>query len=195
MGVPNVIPRALLLLMLLPACEDQKAKIAEIQKTADEKIAAAEKSAREKVAALQKQLDMASADFADAAAQVKAEANDAVSKAQANADDAAKAAAAALDRARKAYKEEGRVQLDNLKQDVSEVNAKIAKASDKAKTAAQKAMQKVGDEQKAIEKDITAFDTATLETFKAAKAQLDKDVASLKATIKAARAKLPPSSS
>jgi hypothetical protein len=77
---------------------------------------------------------------------------------------------------------------------VTEVNGKIAKATDKVKTAGQKAIQKVTDEEKAIDKDITAFDTATLDTFKAAKAQLDKDVASLKATIKAARAKLPASS-
>jgi uncharacterized protein YicC (UPF0701 family) len=192
---PSVVPSAvlLLLLMLAPACED-KGKIAELQKKADERVAAAEQSAREKIAMLQKQMETTAADLADAAAQVKAEANDAISKAQANADDAAKAAATALDRARKAYKEEGRAELNNLKQDAADVNAKLAKASDKVKTAGQKSLQKVTDEEKAIEKDITAFDTATLDTFKAAKARLDKDVATLKASIKAARAKLPPSS-
>src|SRR5262249_27242098 len=117
---------ALLLLILAAGCDDQKAKIADIQKKADERIAAAEQSAREKVAALQKQLDTASADFADAAAQVKAEATDAISKAQSSADDAAKAAATALDRTRKAYKEKGHVELSNLKQNVTEINAKIA---------------------------------------------------------------------
>jgi hypothetical protein len=176
------------------ACGDEektKAKIAEIQKQADEKIAQAEKAANEKLAALQQQMEATKADLVDAAAQAKAQADDAISKAQSNADEAAKSAAAALTRARQAYKEEGHQQLNALNKEVSDINAKIAKATATVKTTAQKAMTKVSDEQKAIQKDIEAFDTATLNTFKAAKAQMDKDVAALKATLKNARAKLP----
>jgi uncharacterized protein YicC (UPF0701 family) len=189
-----VAVRALFAVAFVAGCGDDKAKIADIQKKADERIAEAEKSARDKIADLQKQMEATQADLADAAAQAKAEASDAINKAQASADDAAKSAAAALDRARKAYKEEGRVELNDLKQQANDVNGKVAKATDKVKTQVQKSMQKVGDEEKAIEKDIDAFNNATLDTFKAAKAQLDKDVTSLKTTIKAARAKLPAAS-
>jgi uncharacterized protein YicC (UPF0701 family) len=194
MRFPRIVVRALFAMFALAACGDDKAKIADIQKKADERIAQAEQSARDKIAALEKQMESTKSDLADAAAQVKAEANDAINKAQASADEATKTASDALDRARKAYKEEGRIQLANLKQDASDVNAKVGKASATVKTAVQKSMTKVTDEEKAVQKDIDAFDTATLNTFKTAKAQLDKDVAALKATIKAARAKLPTSS-
>lgn len=185
---------ALVVVMAASACGDEektKAKIAEIQKQADEKLAQAERAANAKLAALQQQMEATKAELVDAAAQVKAEATDAISKAQANADEAAKSAAAALARARQAYKEEGRQELNALNKEVTDINAKIAKAAATVKTTAQKSMLKVTDEQKAIQKDIEAFDTATLNTFKAAKAQMDKDIASLKATLKAARAKLP----
>jgi uncharacterized protein YicC (UPF0701 family) len=194
MRFPRLAVRALLAMLALAGCGDDKAKIGEIQKKADERIAQIEQTARDKVAELQKKMESAQADLADAAAQVKAEANDAINKAQASADEATKAASDALDRARKAYKEEGRIQLATLKQEATDVNAKVGKASATVKTAVQKSMQKVTDEEKAVQKDIDAFDTATLNTFKTAKAQLDKDVASLKATIKAAKARLPASS-
>jgi hypothetical protein len=193
-GHQRLAQTALVFVMFTAACdngEKTKAKIAEIQKQADEKIAQAERSANEKLAALQQQMEATKAELVDAAAQVKAEANDAINKAQANADEAAKAAAAALARARQAYKEEGRQQLNALNKEATDINAKIAKATATVKTTAQKSMLKVAEEQKAIQKDIEAFDTATLNTFKAAKAQMDKDVASLKATLKNARAKLP----
>jgi hypothetical protein len=193
-GKTHFLRAALFLAATASACsngEKERAKIAEIQRQADERIAQAERDARQKVAAFEKQMEATKADLVDAAAQVKAEATDAISKAQASADEAAKAAAGALAKARQAYKEEGRVQLNNLSKDVTEVSAKLAKAPAKVKTAVSTAMQKVTTEQKAISKDITAFDTATLDTFKAAKAQLDKDIAALKSAIKAARAKLP----
>src|SRR5215471_14539295 len=116
----------------MAACGDEektKAKIAEIQKQADEKIAQAEKSANEKLAALQQQMEATKAQLVDAAAQAKAEADDAISKAQSNADEAAKSAAAALTRARQAYKDEGHQQLNALNKEISDINAKIAKAT------------------------------------------------------------------
>ena len=52
-------------------------------------------------------------------------------------------------------------------------------------------MKDVLKEQQQVGKDISAFDAATLDTFKAAKAKLDQDLAKLKAYIASARAKVP----
>jgi hypothetical protein len=67
---------------------------------------------------------------------------------------------------------------------------KAAKASAKAKAAAQKTLVDVTKKEAAIQKDIAAFDAATLETLSAAKAKVDQDLAKLKQDIASARAML-----
>ena len=52
-------------------------------------------------------------------------------------------------------------------------------------------MQKIVTQQKAIQKDIAAFDKASVADLKTAKAKLDQDLAVMKATIRTARAKVP----
>ncbi|HWA78089.1 MAG TPA: hypothetical protein VG937_37395 [Polyangiaceae bacterium] len=180
--------------LFLPACHDDEAdkkKLAELQKNTDERVAKAEREAREKVAEAEKQIEQLKAEMAATTAKLKAEADDAVSKAQASAEEQAKAAEAALKKARQGFKEEGRLQLANLNKEVSELSAKSAKAPAKVKTEVTKAMQKIVTQQKAIAKDIAAFDTATLDKFGATKAKLAQDLAAMKATIHAARAKVP----
>jgi hypothetical protein len=179
--------------LLLGACHDDEAdkKLAELQKQAEQKIAKAERDAQEKVAAAEKQIEQMKAEMAATAAKLKAEADDAVSKAQASAEEQAKAAEAALKKARQGFKEEGRLQLANLNKEVSELSAKAAKAPAKVKAEVNKSMQKIVTQQKAVGKDIAAFDTATLDKFQSVKAKLNQDLAVLKATIRAARAKIP----
>jgi len=70
------------------------------------------------------------------------------------------------------------------------MNQKAAKASAKARTAAQKTLADVTKKEGEIQKDIAAFDAATLETLSAAKAKVDQDLAKLKMDIASARAML-----
>ncbi len=177
---------------LLSACNhaEHEKRITDMQQKADERVAKAEREAQDKVKAAEQQMAAVKAECAAASAQAKAQADDALSKAQASVDDATKAAEAAQGKAREAYKEEGRTQLANLNQDLTEVTAKAAKAPPKDKAGYDKAIKDVVTQQKAIAKDITAFDQATLDTFKATKAKLDHDLALMKAAVKAARSKL-----
>jgi hypothetical protein len=178
----------------LSGCHDTEAenkKLAEIQHQADEKISQAQHAADENVAALQKQLDQVRQEAADAAAKMKAQADDAISKAQQSADEQAKAAEAALVKARGAFKEEGRLQLAQLNKEVTELSSKSSKATAKVKADVAKAMKQIVTQQKDIAKDIAAFDSATIDTLKKAKAKLTQDLAVMKATIHAARAKVP----
>lgn len=179
--------------LLLGACHDDEVdkKLAELQKQAEQKVAKAERDAQEKVAAAEKQIEQLKADMSAQTAKLKAEADEAVSKAQASAEEQAKAAEAALKKARQGFKEEGRLQLANLNKEVAELSAKAAKAPPKVKTEVTKSMQKIVTQQKAIAKDIAAFDTATLDKFQAVKTKLNQDLAVMKATIHAARAKVP----
>jgi len=67
------------------ACDDDKeqaAKLAEVQRIADEKLKKAQKEADDKVAAMQKQLDQMKADAEAQAAKLKSEADQAIAKAQ-----------------------------------------------------------------------------------------------------------------
>jgi hypothetical protein len=176
---------ALLVALLLPGCPDEakeRAKLAEIQKKADAKIAQIESEAKAKVAAADQKVKQA---LDDASAKAKADVDEAVSKAQASAEDAE----TAMKMARAGYKAEARLRLAELNKKTTEVATKSAKASAAAKKAINTLMQKIGTQQKAVYKDIAAFDEATLETLQTTKTQLDKDLAALKASIAAAAAK------
>ena len=175
------------------ACNDDKeqaAKLAEVQRIADEKLKKAEQAAGEKVAALQKQIDQMKADAEAQAAKLKSEAEQAIGKAQADAEEQTKAAEEALKKARAAYKAEGLNELAQLNKQVQELAVKNAKASAKIKPLVQKQMKDIVKEQQAIAKDLGAFDKAALDQLGAAKVKLVQDLAKMKATIASMKAKL-----
>lgn len=178
-------------LLVLAAC-DNEAKIKDIQKKADERVAEAQKEAKDKVAAAEKKLDDAKAEFAAAAEKAKAEADNAIAVAKESADEGAKEAADALAKAREAYKAEARSRLRTVNQDVQEVSVKASRASAKLKPMVDKAMKAIVDKQKDIAKDISAFDTATLDNFRTVKGKLDADLAALKRDVLGVKSKLPP---
>jgi hypothetical protein len=175
------------------ACDDDKeqaAKLAEVQKAADEKIKKAEQAAAEKVASLQKQIEQMKADAETQAAKLKSEADQAIGKAQADTEEAAKAAEEALKKARAAYKAEGLHELAALNKQVQEIQAKSAKASAKVKPLIAKQMKDIVKHQQAIAKDLAAFDGAALDALSSTKAKLVQDLAKMKATIASMKAKL-----
>jgi len=179
-------------LVLALACgneAEQKKKIAEVEKKADERVQQVERQARAKSEEMQRELEKAKAELTDA----KSKLSDAVSQAKASVEEQTKAAEAALDKARQAFKEEGRTELAHLNKEVQEVSSKSGKLTKAAKDSFLKAMKDIQKQQKVIADDIAAFDKATLDTFKTTKAKLDRDLAVMKAKIRAARAKLPPS--
>jgi colicin import membrane protein len=175
------------------ACGDEKeqaAKLAEVQRLADEKVKKVEQTANEKVAAMQKQLDQLKAEGEAQAAKLKTEADEAIAKAQGDAEAQAKAAEDALKKARAAYKAEGLQQLAQLNKQVQELAAKNAKASAKVKPLVQKQMKDIVKEQQQIAKDLAAFDKAALDGLGAAKVKLLQDLAKMKQTIASMKAKL-----
>jgi len=187
LGLRFVLAAPLVLALACGNEEELKKKAAEIEKKADERVAQAERQARTKSEEMQRELDKAKAELAEA----KSKLTDAVSQAQASVEEQTKAAEAALQKARQAFKEEGRTELAHLNKEVQEVSSKSGKVSKAAKDSFMKAMKDIQAQQKVIAQDIAAFDKATLDTFKATKAKLDKDLAVMKAKINAARAKLP----
>lgn len=175
------------------ACDDDKeqaAKLAEVQRVADEKLKKAQADANDKVAAMQKQLDQMKADAEAQAAKVKSEADQAIAKAQGDAEEAGKAAEDALKKARAAYKLEGLNELATLNKQVQDLSAKSAKASAKVKPLVQKSMKDIVKEQQAIAKDLGAFDKAELDKLGATKVKVVQDLAKMKATIAGIKAKL-----
>jgi colicin import membrane protein len=175
------------------ACDDDKeqaAKLAEVQRIADEKLKKSEKAAAEKVAELEKQVASLKADMETQAAKLKSEAEQAIGKAQADAEEQTKAAEAALKKAREAYKAEGRAELAQLNKQVQELAAKSAKAPAKVKTATQTSMKTIVKQQQQIAKDIAAFDKTALDGLSAAKTKLLQDLAKMKQTIAGMKAKL-----
>jgi len=166
--------------------EEEKAKLAELQKKADEQIAQAQSQAKTKLADLQKELDDVKGELAKA----KEQAAEAVKSAQSGAEDQAKAAEAALSKARQAFKEKARSELADANKDLAEVQGKVSKVPAKSKAAVTALMQDIQKQQKAIAKDITAFDAATVDTLRTADAQVKKDLAVLKAKIHSVRAKV-----
>jgi uncharacterized phage infection (PIP) family protein YhgE len=181
------------LLIALFACgneEEQKKKIAEVEKKADERVRQAERQARSKTEEVQRELEKVKTELAEA----KSKLSDTVSQAQASVEEQAKAAEAALVKARQAFKEEGRTELAHLNKEVQELSSMSGKLKKGAvKDSFTKLMKDIQKHQKTIAADIAAFDKATLETFRTAKAKLDRDLAAMRATIRAARAKIPPS--
>ncbi|RYZ08320.1 MAG: hypothetical protein EOO73_07665 [Myxococcales bacterium] len=174
-------------------CDDDKvqaAKLAEVQRIADEKLKKAEQAANEKVAAIQKQLDQLKADSEAQASKLKAEADEAIAKAQGDAETQAKAAEDALKKARAAYKAEGGKELLALNKQVQELAGKVAKAPAKVKPAAQKQMKDIVKVQQDIGKDLAAFDKAPLDQLSATKTKLAQDLARMKQTIASIKAKV-----
>lgn len=182
---------AVLAVLTLGAACDHEAKLRDAQRQADERVAKAEREARIKLEDAQKQLQALKAELADAAAKAKAEAESAIQEAKANSDEQAKAAADALAKARAAYKAEARAKLAALQKDSREIVVQAGKAPEKARSTVKKIIQGLAEKQQAIEKDIQAFDSATLETLNKLKAKSDQDIAKLKSALKAARAKVP----
>jgi hypothetical protein len=185
--------RALLMVpfLLVVACgneEEIKKKVAAVQQQADDQASKAKQAAQQKLDDLQKQFDQLKAD-ADAA---KTKLDDCTSKAQASADVQGKSAEAALAAARQAFKEEGRLELADANKALNELGPKSAKATAKAKAALQTALKPVAAQQKQIAADLTAYDTATLDTFKTVKGKFEHDLALLKTTTRVAKSKLPP---
>jgi hypothetical protein len=177
----------------LTACDDDKeqaARLAEVQRIADEKLKKSEKVAADKVAELEKQVASMKADMETQAAKLKSEADQAIGKAQADVEEQTKAAEAALKKAREAYKAEGRTELAALNKQVQELQVKMAKAPAKVKTAAQPSLKKLVEQQQQIGKDLAAFDKAALEQLATTKGKLLQDLAKMKQTIAGLKAKL-----
>jgi hypothetical protein len=177
----------------LTACDDDKeqaAKLAEVQRIADEKLKKSEKAATDKIADLEKQVASLKGDLETQAAKLKSEAEQAIGKAQADVEEQTKAAETALKKAREAYKAEGRTELASLNKQLQEVQIKLAKAPAKVKTAAQPSMKKVVEQQQQIAKDLTAFDKAAVEQLATTKGKLVQDLAKLKQTIAGLKAKV-----
>jgi DNA repair exonuclease SbcCD ATPase subunit len=177
------------LLALLVGCshaEEEKAKLADLQKQADEKLTQAENQAKVKLADVQKQLDDTKAELDKAKQQL----SDAMNKAQSAGEDSAKAAEAALVKARQAFKEKARVELSDANKDLTEVQGKVSKVPAKSKAAVTTLMQDIQKQQKALQQDIAAFDAATLDTFKTVNAKFEKDLAVYKAKVRSVRAKV-----
>ena len=181
----------LVLPLLLLACgneEEIKKKVAAVQQQADDQAAKAKQTAQQKLDELQKQYDQLKTDVADA----KTKLDECASKAQASADEQGKTAEAALTAARQAFKSAAKLELADANKAINELGPKSAKATAKAKAAFQKALQPVAAQQKTIASDLNAFDTATLDTFKAVKTKFEHDLALLKNTTRVAKSKLPP---
>jgi hypothetical protein len=186
------LPAVSLIALALLGCshaEEEKAKIDDIQKKADEKVAQAENQAKTKLADLQKELDDTKAALAKAQAAVQ----DAVNKAQTGAEDQAKSAEAALVTARQAFKAKAKLELSDANKDLADAQSKVSKVPAKSKAAVTSLMQDIVKQQKTLAKDIAAFDAATLDTFKSANTQFEKDLASYKAKIRTVHAKIPKS--
>jgi DNA repair exonuclease SbcCD ATPase subunit len=184
---------AALLVSLVVSCDSdkEKAKIAEIQKQADDRIAQAQKEAQEKVAAAEKRLEQLQTDMADAGAAVKAEADEKVAEAKSEADKLAAQAADALAKARTAYKDSAHKQLTPVFKELDEIHAKEGAAQPKIKAQVDAALKTISTKRDAVKKEIDAFDGATLETLKTVKAKADQGIAELKALVHGTRTKLP----
>lgn len=190
---PSVIAmrKALLILpLLLMACgneEEIKKKVAAVQQQADDAASKAKSAAQQKLDELQKQVDQLKSDATDA----KTKLDECTSKAQVSADEQGKTAEAALNAARQAFKAAAKLELADANKALNELGPKSLKATAKAKAAFQTALKPVAAQQKTLAADLTAFDTATLDTFKTVKTKFEHDLALLKNTTRVAKSKLP----
>jgi colicin import membrane protein len=177
-----------------PSAAEQKAKLDEVQKKADDHYATMEKQYKDQVATAQKSAEECQQKLNDASTQAKAEAQkeaeDEVNKAHAEADKLAAEAAKALAKARTAYTESERRDYAALVKQVQELQTKAAKAPAKTKPQIDKAMKDLVTKRDAAAKEIPEINKATLETLRTAKAKVDQKMAVLKQAIAALRAKL-----
>ena len=188
-----LMKKSLLVALFVLGCSaEAEKKLADFKKEAEERVAKLEteaKSAKSKLADAEQQLNEAKTQLTDA----KTKLEEAEKAAKAGADEQAKLAEAAIGKARQAFKDKAKLQLTEVNKELNELGARAGKAPAKAKTAFTKAMQDVKKQQTTVAKDIAAFDTATLETFKAVNAKVQTSLAVLKNKIHAAGAKLPKS--
>lgn len=174
---------------------EQKAKLDEIQKKADEHFTAMEKQYKDQVATAQKSVEECQQKLNDSVTQAKAEAQkeaeEEVSKAHAEADKLAAEASKALAKARTAYAESERHDFADLSKDLAELRAKAAKAPAKTKPVVDKLVKDAVAKRDAAAKEIPELSKATLETLRVAKAKVDQKMAVLKQAVAVLRAKLP----
>ncbi len=177
-----------------PSAAEQKAKLDDLQKKADDHFATMEKQYKDQVATAQKAAEECQQKLNDATTQAKAEAQkeaeEEVSKAHAEADKLAAEAQKALAKARTAYTESERHDYAALVKQVQELQTKAAKAPAKTKPTIDKAMKDVVAKRDAAAKEIPEISKASLETLRTAKAKVDQKMAVLKQAIAALRAKL-----
>lgn len=171
--------------------EKEKAKLAEIQKQADDRVAKIEADMKEKVSVAEKKADDLQAQLSEAMTKAKADAEEEISKAKSDADKLAAEATQAMSKARAAYKESARQKLADLGKETDEVKSKAMKVAPKAKTQVDDALKAVATKRDAAKKEIDTFDTATLETLKSTKAKVDQKLYELKQAVHSARAKVP----
>jgi hypothetical protein len=178
---------------LVAACDSdkEKAKVAEIQKQADDRIAQIQREAQEKIAAGEKKIEQLQSDLVEAGAAAKAEADEEVAKAKSDADKLAAEAAEALTKARNAYKDSARRQFAAVLKELDEVHSKEAGAQPKIKAQVDQALTDVAAKKEAVRKEIDQFDGATLDTLRTVKAKADRGLAELKQQIHTAHTKLP----
>src|SRR5262249_27599067 len=144
-----------------------------------------------KIAAAEAKLQDLQNAMADAGAQAKAEAEEELAKAKSELDKLAAEAALALDKARAAYKDAERQKLTALVKDVDELKPKAAKAAAKVKPQVDQALKDIAGKEDAVRKQITEFDTASVESLKTTKAKTEQKLAELSQAVRSLRTKLP----
>ncbi len=165
---------------------EERVKLAELEKQAEQKVAKAEREGKEKFEQSQKELETAKTELADLKGKLEKAGN-----AEGASDEAAKQAEQALTKARQAYKTLAKYELAEINKDIKEISTKSAKAKPAVKTAISKLMEKVPEQQKALAKDIAEYDSATVSNLDLTKAKVDKDLAAMRTTVRIAHAKLP----
>ena len=185
-----LLPLVLCALCFVVGCED-KGKLQSIQKAADERIAEVERKAKEQVTRAKEEMEALKMQFAQSAEQAKSEAASTLKDVQLGAEQCESEAETAMRRAREAYKAEAKLKLSAVTEDARDVRAKLAKAPAKVKSAAQPVMKELDGLLKEVQKDIAAFDKATLETLRSTKQAFNEHLAKLKSKLNSAKAKLP----
>lgn len=189
--IRSIFGLALALAACGPSEKEQQAKLDEVQNKAKEELAAAQKAATEKLAAAEKEIATLKASIAQAGDKAREEAQSEIAKVKEESDKLAAEASLALTKVRSAYKESANKQLQTISNEVNELGAKVRKAPAKSKAAIDKSLKDITAKRQTLQKDIAAFDKATVEQLKAAKAKVDVDLAHLKQAVAGLRAKLP----
>lgn len=177
------------LLLGVSACgnsAEERVKLAEQQKAAEQTIAKAEQQARDGVAQAQKEVDRLKTELEEAKKKLEEAA-----KSQAAGAVDQKQLEAAIGKARKAYKALASDQYAELEKEIKDIKAKAATAPAATRKALTKVMEQLAERQKAALASLKEFDAATLDNLDAIKAKVDKELGALRASVRAARAKLP----